>query len=169
MLIDIRTISRSTGASMAIETEISPEELDVSSLGYRLTRPLSFRGEVQNAGDGILSLTGQIETGYEGDCARCLVPVAQELSGPIAESFQSSRTEAEETDDLAYRYSGGYLDVGQAIRDNLLPALPVRMICREDCLGLCPDCGTNLNDKECGCAAGRKGKASPFDQLKELL
>lgn len=169
MLIDIKTISQSKDALLAIETEISPEELDLKSLGYQLVRPLAFHGTLQNMGDGILSLTGQLETAYEGDCARCLVSVQRPLSIRIAERYLPAAMPAGEDNETDYRYTGGHLEIGQAIRDSVLPALPGRLICKPDCQGLCPDCGANLNEKECGCAAGREGMASPFDKLKELL
>ena len=169
MLIDIRTISRSIGASLTIETEISLNELEFSFQDYRLTRPPSFRGLLQNTGDGILTLTGQLSAGYEGGCARCLTTVHEELDIPLAETFQPMKSAEESGDEDGYRYEGGQLDIGQAIRDNLLPVIMQRLLCREDCRGLCPDCGSNLNEKDCGCAKMRAGKLSPFDQLKQLL
>lgn len=169
MLIDIKSISRSTGASLTIETEISLNELDFSFQDYRLTRPPFFRGLLHNTGDGILSLTGRVSAEFEGACARCLTTVRKELDIPLAESFQPLRTADDSGDKDGYRYDGNQLDIGQAIRDNLLPDILQRLLCREDCRGLCPDCGTNLNEKDCGCAQMREGKASPFDQLKQLL
>lgn len=154
---------------MAIETEIGLSELDFSFQGYRLTRPPFFSGLLQNVGNGILTLTGRVSTGYEGECARCLQPVREELDLPLAETFRPVSSTDESADEDDYRYEGNQLDIGQAIRDNLLPVIPQRLLCRETCPGLCPDCGANLNDEDCGCATAREGRLSPFDQLKELL
>ena len=169
MLIDIRTLSRCTGASVAIEWEISPEELPFCSQDYRLTRTLVFRGKLQNDGDGILSLTGQIQTAYAGECARCLVPVGRDLVVALAEAFLPARDAQKAAVQDSYVYEGLQLDISQAIRDNLMLSLPPRLYCREDCRGLCPECGADLNQIDCGCAAAREGKASTFDQLKKLL
>lgn len=170
MLIDIKTISRSTGASLTIETEIGFNELDFSFQGYRLTRPPIFRGLLQNNGDGILTLSGRVSVGFEGECARCLQPVREELDIPLAETYQPLTDEPGSDDkDVGYRYAGGQLDIGQAVRDNILPLIPQRLLCSDDCKGFCPDCGTNLNEKDCGCAQAREGKSSPFDKLKQLL
>jgi len=169
MLIDIRTISRSTGASLAIETEIGLNELDFSFQGYRLTRPPFFAGLLQNVGNGILTLTGRVSTGYEGECARCLQPVREELDIPLAETYRPPTSADAADDEEGYRYEGSQLDISQAIRDNLLPVIPQRLLCRETCLGICPDCGANLNEKDCNCAQAREGRLSPFDQLKQLL
>ena len=71
--------------------------------------------------------------------------------------------------DEAYRYTGHALDIDQALRDNLIPMLPQRPVCREDCAGICPVCGVNRNVTPCSCLSEGKGKASPFDDLKKLL
>jgi len=169
MLIDIRTISQCTGASVAIEREISPEELPFSAQDYHLTRALVFRGQLQNDGDGILSLTGQIQTAYAGECARCLAPVVRDLDVALTEAFFPAKDADKAAGKDSYVYEGSQLDISQAIRDNLVLSLPPRLYCREDCRGLCPVCGADLNQTDCGCAAAREGKASPFDQLRKLL
>jgi uncharacterized protein len=169
MRIDIKSILYCTGASLAVETEISPKELAFSFQDYRLTRPLTFQGTLLNTGDGILTLNGRLETGLEGGCARCLVPVQIELDIPVVDSYQPAAHDAADVDEDSYQYKGSVLDISQAIRDNLLLAMPQRLLCREGCLGLCPDCGLSLNDKDCGCAAAGNGRPSPFDQLKKLL
>jgi len=90
MHIDIKSILYSKGSSLAIDTEISPEELDFSYQDYRLCRPLAFRGTMQNTEKGILTLTGRIQTSYEGDCARCLAPVKVDLDLDVIETFRSA-------------------------------------------------------------------------------
>jgi uncharacterized protein len=169
MLIDVKSISASKGASMTVETEIDPDELVFSALEYQLTRPLVFQGLLQNTGNRILALTGRIRTSFAGECARCLMPVECSLDLPLTEAFRPAKSAEAPDDEDSYEYAGLQLDIGQAIRDNLVLALPQRLFCREDCLGLCPDCGASLNERDCGCAAGRKSQALPFDQLEQLL
>lgn len=169
MLIDIKSISRSREAFIAIETEIGPDELVFSALDYRLVEPLVFQGQLQAAGDGVLTLVGRLTTVYEGICARCLVLVRNLLDVPVREVFRPvAMTDDGETED-SYRYEGFAVDIMPAIRDNLVLALPQRLICREECRGLCPDCGGNLNEQACHCADSGSGKGTAFDQLKSLL
>ncbi|OLD18693.1 MAG: hypothetical protein AUI85_04510 [Acidobacteriales bacterium 13_1_40CM_3_55_5] len=92
-------------------------------------------------------------------CARCLEPVVQ----PVARNFDLlyrplgvdagqkelsvTTTEAE----VSY-YQGEGLLLEDAVREQVLLALPLKVICREDCKGLCPHCGKNLNTEQCSCA-----------------
>ncbi len=169
MQIDINPIIKSTGASLAIETEITAQDLGFSFQDYRLIRPLSLKGELVNTGDGILLLTGHLSAAYEGDCARCLEPVSAEIDLDLDEVFQPGHPSAEDLEREVYWYTGYKVDIGQAIRDNLLPHVLRRLVCREDCKGICPVCGANLNERDCDCDKPDDSKKSPFDQLKDLL
>ncbi|NLK89715.1 MAG: DUF177 domain-containing protein, partial [Clostridiaceae bacterium] len=155
------------GAWQAIEIESQPEDFDLSSLGYHLVRPLSFRGRLQNTEDGVLVLEGQVAATYEGECARCLRPVRRSLELAVFERYRPAGKAAAD-DEPGYSYSGGHVDISQAVRDNLLPVLPSRLICRESCRGLCPYCGIDLNEQDCRCAADHHSELSPFGQIRNL-
>jgi uncharacterized protein len=150
MLIDIKSISRSLGATLTIETEIGPDEPLCQFQEYRLTSPLIIRGVLQNSGAGTITWTGRLRTTYSGECARCLAEVESELDLPVEERFRAQGLTGSGEDGDIYRYSGTVLDISQAIRDNLVTALPQRLLCREGCRGLCPVCGANLNEQDCG-------------------
>jgi uncharacterized protein len=169
MLVDIKNISRSFGATLTIETEIGPDEPFCQFQDYWLTRPLVFRGVLQKSGEEIYNLSGRIQTAFAGECARCLVRVESAVDLPVSECFRPAAQAETGEDDDCYRFDGFVLDIGQAIRDNLLLALPQRLLCREDCRGLCPECGASLNDQDCGHAALQTGRLTGFDALGELL
>jgi DUF177 domain-containing protein len=92
-------------------------------------------------------------------CARC----ADDFDAPCDRHFRfmlspkSVGYEAEDNlraDDLEFSlYEGEQVDLSPLIREQLILALPTRALCREDCRGLCPRCGANLNQGECGCRA----------------
>ena len=106
-----------------------------------------------------IRLKGEVATALELACARCLEPVVQ----PVARNFDLlyrplgvdagqkelsvTTTEAE----VSY-YQGEGLLLEDAVREQVLLALPLKVICREDCKGLCPHCGKNLNTEQCSCA-----------------
>ncbi len=104
-------------------------------------------GEVETAltvarvGDS-LTLTAELTTSVGGPCQRCLddahVPVT-------ARGVEYVRHGESETDDEAYAV-GHVLDVERWIRDLIAEALPPKLLCRDDCRGVCPACGANLND-----------------------
>lgn len=169
MLIDIKSVSRSREAFIEIDTEIGLDILSISFQGYRLTGPVSFKGRLQADGDDILGLSGRLTGAFEGICARCLDLVSRPLDIPVDEIFRPDAGSEGETVSESYRYEGHVVELLPAIRDNLVLALPPRLLCRPECRGLCPRCGTNLNEKDCGCNAFEQESPSPFDQLKQLL
>ena len=169
MLIDIKSVSRSREAFIEIDTEIGADVLSVSFQEYRLAGPVTFRGRLQADGDDVLGLTGRLTGSFDGICARCLEPVHQSLDVAVDEIYRPTTAGEGETESESYRYEGHMVDLLPAIRDNLVLSLPPRLFCRQECRGLCPVCGTNLNEKDCGCHASEQESLSPFDQLKQLL
>ena len=106
-----------------------------------------------------IRLGGQLQTTLEFACARCLEPVAQDVKrdfellyrplGVDAGREELSVTGAEA--EIGY-YSGDGLLLEDVLREQVLLALPIKAICRQDCKGLCPHCGKNLNVEQCSCA-----------------
>ena len=169
MLVDIQTLSHGRAAFIDLETEIGPDKLTLSFQGIRLDRPPVFKGRLTAAGDGVFTLDGCLEATIRGECVRCLKPVIRALEIKVGEVFRPKAGQnGTETDD-SYAYEGFVVDLLPALRDNLVLALPQKLLCREDCRGICPDCGADLNETDCGCAARRSGVNAPFDQLKKLL
>jgi DUF177 domain-containing protein len=106
-----------------------------------------------------IRLNGDFSASFEMACARCLESVAQKLDrkfdllyrplGTDAGREELSVTAAEA--EVGY-YQGDGLLLEDALREQVLLAAPVKIICREDCKGLCPHCGANLNLEPCSCA-----------------
>ena len=106
-----------------------------------------------------IRLKGRLSTGIELQCARCLEPVPQEIKrdfellyrplGADAGRDELSVTDAEA--EIGY-YQGNGLLLEDVLREQVLLALPLKVTCREDCKGLCPQCGKNLNQEQCSCS-----------------
>jgi len=106
-----------------------------------------------------IRLDGDLATRVEIACARCLEPVVQDVQhkfdllyrpqGADAGREELSVTTAEA--EVSY-YQGDGLHLEDVLQEQLLLALPLRAICRDDCKGLCPHCGKNLNVEQCACA-----------------
>jgi uncharacterized protein len=106
-----------------------------------------------------IRLNGDLAASFELACARCLEPLVQELTrsfdllyrplGADAGRAELSVTTAEA--EISY-YEGDGVLLEDALREQVLLAVPVKAICREDCKGLCPHCGANLNAEPCSCA-----------------
>jgi len=106
-----------------------------------------------------IRLRGKLSTGLELQCARCLEPVPRKVDrefellyrplGADAGREEISVTDAEA--EIGY-YQGDGILLEDVLREQVLLALPVKITCRDDCKGLCPQCGKNLNQDQCSCS-----------------
>lgn len=121
-------------------------------------------GSVQNHG-GYFELSAITKINAEAICARCSEVFPFELEfktvQPVAEELKGENT------DEYILIDDGYIDLGEFFDSCLLLEKPIKLICREDCAGLCPKCGANLNKKNCGCVT--KEIDPRFEKLRELL
>jgi uncharacterized protein len=120
-----------------------------------------------------IRLNGELQTNLELPCARCLEPVAQKVNrefdllyrplGADAGREELSVTGAEA--EVGY-YQGEGLLLEDTLREQILLAIPLKVICREGCKGLCPHCGKNLNLEQCSCEIAEDDPR--WSQLKEI-
>jgi uncharacterized protein len=148
------------------EEQIPPDVIDLGSEARQRT-PLNTSGhaEVVEEHHGKhqiirdIRLKGRLSTGIELQCARCLEPVRQEVKrdfellyrplGADAGRDELSITDAEA--EIGY-YKGNGVLLEDVLREQVLLALPLKITCRPDCRGLCPQCGKNLNQEQCSCS-----------------
>lgn len=116
--------------------------------------PVNYKFEAQLHASGVV-IQGNASVKISGQCGRCLENVEQE----IATRYTLMLDELGNADEI---------DVADEIREELMLALPINIICSDDCLGLCPECGQNLNKKSCKCADSTPDAPSPWDVLDQL-
>jgi len=102
--------------------------------------------EVEALHDGIV-VTGDFSAPWEADCRRCLSPARGTLSPHVRELYRV----APQPDDDAFPLDHEQLDLGPLVSEALTLDLPLAPLCRPGCAGLCPVCGADLNDGDCGC------------------
>ena len=111
--------------------------------------------------DGLLA-TGTARAPFEAECRRCLTAVRGEVEAPFQELFEFEAREGE-----SYPIRGEHIDLAPLAREALLLNLPLAPLCREDCAGLCPRCGADLNLGRCGCEPDdRDPRWAVLDALK---
>lgn len=103
----------------------------------------SFNGEVLLQDK--IYINGTLTIKVTGPCSRCLENAEQLIEIQVEETF-SQRPEEDE-----YRYKSGLVDLTEMINDKILSNQPSILLCKNDCKGLCPKCGCNLNDSACNC------------------
>lgn len=120
-----------------------------------------------------IRVRASLQTHMEVACARCLEPVEQTVEASFDLIFRPSRADLDNSDrsistsetEIGY-YEGDGLLLEDVLREQILLALPAKVLCREDCKGLCPECGRNRNTDPCACATT---SADPrWSSLKEL-
>ena len=109
---------------------------------------------ITNVGDKMLEMTGGGQVTVAIPCDRCLEDVSVPISFEIGRRLDMKSTEDERIRDLDERsYLAGLdLDVDRLVYLEVLMSWPLKVLCREDCRGICSQCGKNLNNGPCGCA-----------------
>jgi uncharacterized protein len=119
---------------------IAPERFGNAMIGVAEGAAVHVALRLEALHDGIL-VSADVDTVATGECARCLIDVSRSVQVEIRELFAYSETEGFE-----YEIRDDTLDLEPVIRDAVVLSLPFQPVCQEDCLGLCPQCGTRLLD-----------------------
>ncbi|HOV87415.1 MAG TPA: DUF177 domain-containing protein [Syntrophobacteraceae bacterium] len=137
-----------------------------------LAKPLNVDLEIDKLTDHI-RIEGKVRGTLGLTCHRCLKGLTQGLDEAVnVFLYEQQKAPAQEetqleADELNYEFfDGEVIDIDQLVLEQILLGLPVKVLCSEECLGLCPRCGANLNDESCGCA--KKPKDSPFAKLEAI-
>jgi len=135
-----------------------PHDLNPVDERVSLTQPATVSGKVRLAGNEVF-VNGHVETRAKIECDRCLRPVETPVNADFAlEYISGSEYESSEAAELTEAemsvsvFDGQAIDVDEMVKEQILLAVPTRMLCREDCKGICPECGTDRNTSDCSCA-----------------
>ena len=171
MRLDITPVLSGKTRKMPFSYEIGTdgEDMPTPPVGVTVTSPIRVEGRISDSGS-CLRLTLTAEADYTAYCDRC----ADEIDGKVEATLE--RMVAEEgivSDENAEDYFiavDGSLDLDAEIAEEIMLAFPTQMLCRDDCRGVCPDCGANLNRTGCGCEEKRKSEIDPrWQALAALL
>lgn len=147
MKIDISDIIKTDGASLHIDYSGNLEELRQHE-DITIDSPVSINATLTNTGS-ILKLEGSLKTHFTGKCSKCLTDVGADLELNIRENIVNGET----SDDMeAYTYEGKFVELDRIIKDNIILNLPMKLLCRQTCKGMCPVCGNDRNVKSCHCS-----------------
>lgn len=145
------------------KVSVSPHNDDT----FEICSPVELKGSVQNVG-GTIVLRCDAAARLKLTCDRCGDEYDSVLRFSVNEDFKKADefSKADENPDIS-SLTGTTIDLGEIIYTNLYLNLPSKQLCDEDCKGLCPICGANLNKTACGC---ENDTTDPrFDILDNLL
>ena len=162
-----------TAEGLSLVGEATAEELDLTEDDAVLTGPLAVSLDLTNI-EGLVAVTGVLEGTIIRQCVRCLKEYEDPLAFSVRAAFipepkpaprhpkrvdtRKTRAEVVEVDleeepDDQYHYQGNQLELASMLREHVILSAPMQPLCSEDCLGLCAQCGKNLNEGPCQCAA----------------
>jgi len=134
-----------------------PDELDPVDERIRLTEPATVKGKVRLSGNEVF-VNGHIDTRAQVECDRCLQQIELPVSADFAleyitgSDYETSNLAELTEDAMAVSvFDGETIDVDEIVKEQIVLAVPTRVLCREDCKGICPQCGIDKNTGECQC------------------
>ena len=164
MLLGLAKIIDNPGASVDFSTSV-----DLSDLQYGTTCPVSepvlASGTIRNTA-GVLMMTGRITTTIHGVCDRCTADFDRDEEILIDVVLVTELQNEENEDEWVFPLEGDSANLEDIVRTVFVLNLDSKMLCKEDCAGLCCRCGKNLNDGPCGC---QKELDPRFAALRQLL
>jgi uncharacterized protein len=150
--VDIRDLQRGPVRTVG---ELPPDDPTFEGLDLCLAAPVRVNGQLQATADGEYLWRGQSRALLRGDCRRCLTEVLDEVDVDVnAAVFSTDPEAADDPDFYPLPERANAVDVGVVVREELALATPPHLLlCRDDCAGLCPKCGADLNAGPCACRA----------------
>jgi uncharacterized protein len=148
MRLDISEALKAPGENFSFAVSEDFEPMNAGGEPIRFVKQVTVSGTYMFTGE-IFFLRGIISAEYAAFCCRCLKEVQASMSIPFSEEF--ARNIDEDHPDR-YLYSGERLELSPMAGDLIALNTPMRHLCKEDCLGLCPVCGADRNIADCRCA-----------------
>ena len=164
MLLGLSKIIDCPGASVPFSTRVDLSDL-CYGVSYPVSEPVLAQGTVRNTA-GVLMMEGQVRTTIHGICDRCAGSFDREVTFPIDVVLVTELANEENEDEWVFPLEGDSADLDDIVRTVFVLNLDSKLLCKEDCKGLCPKCGKNLNDGPCNC---QKELDPRFAALKQLL
>ena len=164
MLLGLSKIIDCPGQSVPFSVSVDLSDL-CYGVSYPVSEPVLAQGTVRNTA-GVLMMEGQVSTTIHGICDRCAGPFDREVRFPIHVVLVTELANEENEDEWVFPLEGDSADLDDIVRTVFVLNLDSKLLCKEDCKGLCPRCGKNLNEGPCNC---QKELDPRFAALKQLL
>lgn len=161
MRLDLTPIMHTPGGRIPFSFQLDLSELEFYG-EHPIAKPLEVTGEARNMA-GALFLTAKAETELDLVCDRCVRPFQKTKTVEI-HTLVAERLEDEENTDIVLM-DGSFLDLDQVVTTAFILEMDTKNLCSEDCKGLCPKCGANLNDGPCNCKPEIDPRLAALTQL----
>ncbi len=164
--VDLRELA---GGPVATVGELPADDPLFAGLGLSLARHVVVGGRLQEIGEGRFYWHGSLSTVVRGECRRCLTTVTLPVAVDVGALFSQDPETEDDPDTYPLPRDATLVDVTPAVREELVLAAPTFLLCRDDCPGLCPRCGQDLNAGPCGCQPVTDSRWQGLAALKDKL
>ena len=164
MLLGLAKIMDCPGASIDFTASADLSDLQFGAC-CPVSEPVELTGTVRNTA-GVLVMTGMITTTIHGVCDRCATEFDRKEEVPVNVVLVTELSNEDNEDEWVFPLEGDSADLDDIIRTVFVLNLDSKLLCKEDCKGLCYRCGKNLNQEACSC---QKELDPRFAALKQLL
>ena len=164
MLLGLSKIIDCPGASVSFSTSVDLSDLQYGE-SFPVSEPVLASGTVRNTA-GVLMMKGTVHTVIHGVCDRCAQDFDKDVDIPIDVVLVTELSNEENEDEWVFPLEADAADLDDIVRTVFVLNMDSKLLCKEDCKGICCRCGTNLNNGPCGC---QKELDPRFAALKQLL
>ncbi len=164
MLLGLSKIIECPGAFVSFSTSVDLSDLQYGN-SFPVSEPVLASGTVRNTA-GVLLMTGTIKTTIHGVCDRCASGFDRDMEVPINVVLVTEISDEDSEDEWVFPLEGDSADLEDIVRTVFVLNMDSKLLCKDECKGLCFRCGKNLNDGPCGC---QKELDPRFAALKQLL
>jgi uncharacterized protein len=165
LLFDRRAIE---GKAAVVDAELQPNDPIWQAADPVPSGPLRVSGRLSSAGSGRFYWHGSVEGDLVMPCRRCLADARAHVQDESHVIFaEAGSDEVDDPDVQVLDERSNELDLRPTVREQWLLNVPSFAVCREDCKGMCPTCGTDLNEGQCGCLASR-GEDARWEALRRI-
>lgn len=154
LLLELKKVFEVTGQSLDIDGSLPVSELEEMQPYVTFAAPVIVKGSVKNRA-GVVALDMTVTARLDQTCDRCLKAFEREYVRGFSHTLVTSLANESDEDNSEFEdyvvCPDNKLDIGELALIDLMLEMPTKVLCKEDCKGLCPVCGKDLNEGECGC------------------
>ena len=163
LVVNVVELLRSPGTTKDVTVSVAAADLEFDDARI-VDESVDIALRLESLSNGV-SVHGTAAATWSGECRRCLEPVSERMVVDLDELYQRVREDPD-----AYSIENDQINLLPMVRENLLLAVPLGPLCREDCPGFCSQCGKDLSEGACGCdRTVRDPRWAALDALKGKL
>ena len=149
MLISVSELLKLENSEQQLNVAVDLQKISFSPLPIQFSEPVSVEGKMKNAG-GVIVLSAVACGKYKTYCDRCGKEIESAIQFDVSESFVKNPAGLDD-DPEATVLQGQEFDLADILEKTAFASFPTKHLCDEECKGLCPSCGMNLNERSCSC------------------